>query len=307
MRLIDLRCAWMLQYATESTQYDPAEYSEPVARRSRLDGYLMGTALAFLDLRRTPADWERQADRWTALGEMIGRAEAEFSGRLLARPDDAARWREERAGSLCWGLLTVADLDPLVRQADDLDRLAPLFQRGVRVFGAVDGDLTTPMLAKLLELAPDGEGPRPAVLLSPEPARVTPVLDWFETDASRSRRLPILCDGVPSPEAVGRLRALGAMIGVRPTSTAEGFLAEITALAASPFQGREGFEGIGIASDYLGVEEVAPELDEAAKLLDWIAAKLPAEATSRVVAVNARRFALHLAGVEIVESPNLPK
>ena len=44
MRLIDLHCNWALQYARESSQYDPRFYAEIADRLGQLDGYLMGTA-----------------------------------------------------------------------------------------------------------------------------------------------------------------------------------------------------------------------------------------------------------------------
>ena len=185
MRLVDLHCDWLRQYATETTLYEGSLYPEIPGRVGRLDGYLLGTSLAVLACGRKPEDWSRQADPWEALGLMIARYEAEFAGRILRDARDVARWRSLPADGLCWGVLGVAGFDFLVRQADDLDRLPALFERGVRVFQAVadDGgvlggsaspgddrgltDLGRAFLARVAELARDGESrPRPILDLA---------------------------------------------------------------------------------------------------------------------------------------------
>ncbi len=66
-RLIDLSLNWPLQYATESTLFDPADYSEIPARLPRLDGYLGATSAVVVVCDRKPEDWARQADPWRAL------------------------------------------------------------------------------------------------------------------------------------------------------------------------------------------------------------------------------------------------
>ena len=53
---------------------------------------LSATSAAVPSCYRRAADWARQADPWAALGALIARVEAEFSGRLLIGPDDHARW-----------------------------------------------------------------------------------------------------------------------------------------------------------------------------------------------------------------------
>ncbi|WP_337176676.1 Zn-dependent dipeptidase, microsomal dipeptidase [Paludisphaera sp.] len=300
MRLIDLRCDWALQYAAESTQYDPADYPEIPARVGRLDGYLTGATAAVVSCRRAPDDWARRADPWRDLGEMIARHEAEFSGRLLAGPEDAERWRAEPRGGLCWGVLAVVGLEALIKSPADLDRLAPLFARGARVFGAVPGDLSRPFLERLLELAPEGEGPRPALdVADADAATVAAALDWYEAEPTRASRLPLLHSAV-GPDAatdiVRRLRALGATLGVAPTPTAEEFRATIESLAALPFRDRPGYEGIGVATDYLRLDRTAPELSKVGRLAAWIAEHLPKDAARAVAFENARRFLLAIAG-----------
>ena len=133
-RLIDLHCAWLWQYATETTLFDPSRYVEVPQRLGRLDGYLQGTALTVLSCQRKPEDWERQGDPWSSLAALVSAYEAEFAGRLLIAPDDVARWCAEPADGLCWGTLGVAGFDFLIREPADLDHLPVLFERGVRVF-----------------------------------------------------------------------------------------------------------------------------------------------------------------------------
>ncbi len=105
MRLIDLHCNWARQYAAESTQYDASFYPEIATRLGQVDGYLMGTSLAFLGCDRAAGDWQAQADPWLSLAAMIDRSEAEFAGRLIANLDDYDRWRADADEGLCWGLL----------------------------------------------------------------------------------------------------------------------------------------------------------------------------------------------------------
>ena len=109
-------------------------YPEVPGRVGRLDGYLLGTSLAVLVCARKPEEWAGQADAWGALGLMLARYEAEFAGRIIRDAGDVARWRSSPPDGLCWGVLGVAGFDGLVREADDLDRLPGLFDRGVRVF-----------------------------------------------------------------------------------------------------------------------------------------------------------------------------
>src|SRR5262249_33643081 len=114
MRLVDLHCNWALQYACESTQYDPALYVDVPGRVGQVEGYLMGTSADILFCGRRAGDWSKQSDPWGTLASMIARYEAEFPGRLLLDPDDAARWSAEPADGLCWALLGIEGFDALV-------------------------------------------------------------------------------------------------------------------------------------------------------------------------------------------------
>jgi hypothetical protein len=98
MRLIDLHCNWLQQYATETTLFDPSLSAEVPDRLRRLYGYLSGTSVAVLVCARNPEEWAKQADAWRSLGALLTRCQAEFTGRLLCDPPDAARWRAEPGG-----------------------------------------------------------------------------------------------------------------------------------------------------------------------------------------------------------------
>lgn len=299
MRLIDLRCDWALQYVADSPQYDPAEYPEIPPRVPRLDGYLMGTSLAVLACRRKPADWARQVDRWHALGEMIARYEAEFSGRLLRGPEDVARWRAEPADALCWGVLAVDHLENLIREPADLERIPALFERGVRIFNAIPGDLGRGLLERLLELAPAGDGSRPGVSLRGGGAAVDVALDWFESVPDRLARLPLFFTGEMDgldPAVPRRLRSLGAMIGVRPRGSVEDFRSSVESLVEHPFLGRTGYEGIGIATDYLDTEMVPPELADVERLTGWLSASFPCGVGRSLMVQNALGSLIATAG-----------
>src|SRR3954449_2799317 len=135
-RLVDLHADWLLQYAPETTLFDPALYATVPQRLGQAEGYLGGTWAAIVSCFREAEDWARQADPWAALGQLITRIEAEFAGRLLIGADDHRRWQDDPRG-LCWGVIGVEGFDATVRTAGDLDGLPRLFERGVRLFQPV--------------------------------------------------------------------------------------------------------------------------------------------------------------------------
>jgi membrane dipeptidase len=327
-RLIDLHCDWLLQYAGESIVFDGTLYEGVGGRVGQAEGYLSGVAAAVLACYRRQEDWAKQADPWRALGDLITRVEAEFPGRVLAGPDDLARWRDEPDG-LCWAVIGVEGFDALVREAEDLDRLPALFARGVRVFqpvysadnalgGSASGgddrglmDLGRAFLAALAELAPDARGPRSAVDLAHlNPAAASGVLDWFEADPSRGERvLPVYSHGALrfegfdspraiTPENLARLRALGGLVGFTPAfyPTADALRAGIETAAALPFRGRPGFEGLAIGTDFLGIDETLPGLEHVEGVVGWALSTFPREAADALLVGNARALLGRLAG-----------
>lgn len=328
-RLIDLHCDWLLQYALESTVFDPALYSGVEARYSQSEGYLQGTSAAVFACYRRVEDWARQADPWRSLGDLITRVEAEFPGRLLIGPDDHARWLDEPS-SLCWGVIGVEGFDSLVREAADLDRLPGLFERGARVFQPVYSssnvlggsstpgddrgltDLGRAFLSVLAEIAPREGGPRPVFDLAHlNPTTASDVLDWFESESGRRDKIiPIYSHGntlqqngfvslrACSAENLARLRALGGLIGFTPSffESADALKSGIESAASLPFLGRAGFEGIALATDFLGVDRTPPGLGNVEGLVDWAISAFPSDVAEGLLAGNARTLLAFLCG-----------
>jgi membrane dipeptidase len=322
-RLIDLRVLWPWQYIGETTQFHADAYP-PLANRVRqLAGYLQDTSAAVVACARSAEDWSRQADPWAALNPMITRVEAEFPGRLLIGPEDHARWIADPQG-LTYALIGVAGFDALIRNPVDLDRLARLFERGVRLFQPVQGPtslmagssapgddrglthLGRMFLQTLLDLTTDRPGtPRPLVdLTGLGPVALGQVLSWFEADGNRSRRLrPLLghgsirrsdegAHGAISLEHFDRLRALGGVVGlsVGPPhhATAEDLRGSIE--AAIERTGPLGFEGFSIGTGFLGLERAAPGLENAEAVVAWLRATFQAPAADLLIQGNARRL-----------------
>jgi membrane dipeptidase len=330
MRLIDLHCNWALQYADASSQYDATFYPEVAGRVKQVDGYLMGTSLAFLCCGRAAGDWERQDDPWGALAAMIDRYEAEFPGRLVAVPDDLERWRAdaEAPDGLCWGLLGVAGFDRLVREPADLDRIAPAFERGVRVFQPIEAaggvlggsrgagderglsELGRAFLERLLDLSPPAgtADPRPILDLAHMNALTcAEILDWFEREESRPARLPLIhshgaIDGL-GPDFPGRFRALGGVIGlsVGPPAieSAEALRATIEALAAVPFRGEAGYGGIAIGTDYLELDATVAGLGAIGQVAGWLSKVFGPAVAGRLGVQNARLLVESAAGARV--------
>ena len=321
MRLIDLHVDWFLQYAPETVVLDPSDYPDGAGRLGQVDGYLQSTGAAILSCYRNADDWAKQADPWAALGELLTRIEAEFPGRLLIGPDDFDRWRDDRDG-LAWGLIGVEGFDALIRSADDLTKLPRLFERGVRLFQPVYTttsllggssapgddrgltDLGRGFLEALLALSPEGNGPRPLYDLAHlNPSAASDALDWFEAEPGRARRvIPVYSHGTPahpgfeSPRAISldnlkRLRALGGFVGlgVSPPffQTIEQVRSAVEAIAAIPFEGRVGYEGIAIGTDFLGVNETLPGLGNAAEVVAWALASFDRPIAKALVVNNA--------------------
>ncbi|MBV8232764.1 MAG: membrane dipeptidase [Planctomycetaceae bacterium] len=330
MRLIDLHTDWLLQYAPEATVFDAALYPRVRARLGQSEGYLQGTWAAVLSCYRAEDDWARQADPWAALGQLLARVEAEFCGRLLFTAEDVGRWLDDPEG-LCWGIVGVEGFDALVRSPGDLDRLAGLFTRGVRLFqpvyaaSSVLGGSSTPgdergltdlgraFLEALADLAAGPGGPCPVLDLAHlNPHAAAEALDWFEADDRRATRLiPVYSHGAPrhegfatpraiTPENLRRLRALGGVVGfsVGPPfyDSAEALKAGIEAAAAVPFRGRPGFEGIAIGTDFLGVDQTLPGLGGVTGIVAWLSSSFDPVTAVALIQGNARQLLARIFG-----------
>jgi membrane dipeptidase len=306
MRLIDLHVDWLLQYSGESVVFDPSLYPGVETRQGQASGYLQDCRGAILSCYRRADDWAKQVEPWSALGQLITRIEAEFPGRLLIEPDDFDRWQDDRDG-LTWGLIGIEGFDFLIRSSEDLARLPRLFDRGVRLFqpvyteasliggSSVVGDdrgltdLGRGFLETLLAITPEGPGPRPIFDLAHFNQRSTSeALDWFESDPSRSRRILVVYShgtpehpGFSTPRAISienltRLRALGGTVGlgISPPffQSLDQIKTAIESVAAIPFAGRVGFEGLAIGTDFLGVSKTLPGMGNAEDVIAWVQA-----------------------------------
>lgn len=328
MRLIDLHTDWLLQYAGETTIFEPAHYSSVPQRLGQAEGYLSATWAAIIACYRNADDWQAHPDPWSALAALITRIEAEFCGRLLIAPDDVRRWLEEPEG-LCWAVIGVEGFDVLIRERADLDRLRLLFERGVRLFqpaytarnklggSSASGDdrgLTELGIAFLETLAELGSGSLHPMfdLAHLNPRSASDALHWFETDPTRAAKVvPVYSHGAlahagyATPRAMtvenlARLRALGGVIGfsVGPPfyDSADALHASIETAAALPFQGQPGFEGIAIGTDFLGVDRTLPGLGKAHDVVAWLVKRFNAEAAVALAQGSAKTLLTRACG-----------
>jgi len=317
-RLIDLHCDWLLQYAGETTVFDPEIYDGVERRLGQSLGYLQGTAAAVFSCYRRAEDWQRHADPWHALYELITRIEAEFPGRLLIGPEDFHRWKSEPE-VLCWGILGIEGFDYLIREDVDLSRLPSLYERGVRVFQPVytsenrlagsseigdERGLSDLGRGFLEVLAGIDSGPRPALdLAHMNPTSVSEVLDWYEADPKRAERLiPIYSHGSLSHEhdqspralrieSLKRLRALGGVVGfsVGPPfhQSEETLKAAIETALSLPLHGGSAQEGIAIGTDFLGVDATLPGLGNVEEVVAWLGRNFAPEVAEAILRGNA--------------------
>jgi membrane dipeptidase len=325
-RLIDLHCDWLLQYALDTTVYDPTLYANVAGRLDQSEGYLLGASASVLACFRDAREWAGCKDPWRALGDLITRIEAEFSGRILMGPEDLARWNDAPHEELCWAVIGVEGFDFLVRTPNDLERLPPLFERGVRVFQAVysaDNQLagsaneTDPrglldLGRRFLETLVALPGPaRPVLDLAHlNPKAMSDVLDWFEADAKRRESLfPMYSHGAIAHEGFNtsraltvdnlrRLRALGGTVGISPAfyRSADEFRASIEIAAALPWLDSPGYEGIAIGTDFLGVDKNPAGLGNVEGIVKWLVETFDGLTASRLIDGNARRLLCRACG-----------
>ncbi len=333
-RLIDMHCNWLGQYAPETTTFSSSPYTDIAERLKQLSGYMTATAAAKLSCARSAADWELQPDPWRALGELITRYEAEFAGRLLIGPAEFKRWQSEPPDGLTWGMLGVSGLDYLVRDQTDLKQLPGLFKRGVRVFQLVENaksrlagsaepgddrgltDLGRACLSEIAALSSNvlGEEGRPILDLAHlNPRSMLEVIDAVQEAALAGGLVLIYSHGAVAhpgfdgPRALdlpnlARLRAAGGLVGLTPGppfhQSAEELKSAIDQVAAIPFEGRLGYEGIAIGSDFVDLDGTVPDLGDASAIVEWVSRTFDDEAAGLLLEGNALRLLVNAVDAE---------
>ena len=330
LRLIDLHCDWLLQYASEITTFDRALYQGAEKRLGQAEGYLNGTRAAVFSCFRRDAEWKTLAKPWSALDALIARIEAEFSGRLLIGPEDHSRWADDPDG-LCWGIIGVEGFDHLVVGPEDLQHLGRLFDRGVRLFQPIYGrssqlggsseqgddrgltDLGKRFVEELCGLGSNPDGPRPILDLAHcNPRTMSDVLGLLENDASKLDRIGLTYshgaidhEGCATPRALSldnlkRLRGLGGYVGlsVGPPfyASKEALKAGIETVVDIPFRGQTGYNGIAIGTDFLGVDQTLDGLANVPEVVEWIDANFPRSDAERLIAKNGETLIGQMVG-----------
>ncbi len=302
-RLIDLRIAWLRQYAGESAGLDPALAPVVAGRLGQVDGYFSAVAAAVVIVGPSQADPAlATADPRVGLIGLLPRVEAEFAGRLLIGPADARRWQSD-PGPLSWALIGVDELD---RLGPDPDFLRALFARGVRLFRAAGLSDPIRLITSLENLTPPpGEaGPRPIVDLEGlDAAGLDDAIAWWEADPARiARVLPLFAHAWPAPDLLGRLRAIGAVVAlpVGPPAFAapDDLRLAIETAAAIPFLGRPGPEGLAIATDFLGVDSTLSGLGSAGAVARWLRRNVDPPTAALLTSATARRLLLAAIGAD---------
>ncbi len=250
--------------------------------------------------------------------------------RFGAEPADGLCWGMLGISGMDFLVRAPADLDRLAGAFERGVRVFQLVQCPDNELGgsAAPGDVRSvtelglEVLDRLLEIAPlvGKGGPRPVVdVAGLNASTIAEVLNWFEHDSTRAIRLLLLSSygplgglavkpvGTESETALAienlrRFRTLGGVIGVSPgppaVASAEALRETIEAIAAVPFRGRPGCEGIGIGSNFLGLESLIPELNEVAKLIAWLERTFGPESGRDLGERTARRLLASAAGAE---------
>jgi membrane dipeptidase len=111
--------------------------------------------------------------------------------------------------------------------------------------------------------------------------------------------------GFDGPRAIdasnlARLRELGGLIGLTPGLPFHGGVLELKSaidqIAMIPFEGRAGFDGIAIGTDFLELEGTLPGLGGAPAVVDWMLANFDSAAAIPLLDGNARAFLARAAG-----------
>src|SRR5262249_47276498 len=113
-------------------------------------------------------------------------------------------------------------------------------------------------------------------------------------------RGPLAEPGGTGPQQLAQIRALGGVIGLTPCASSHPSPAELHAaietIASIPFEGRAGYEGIAIGTDFLGSDQPSPGLDDVGRIARWMGRTFDRPTAAALTAGNARRLLLRSVG-----------
>ncbi len=303
LRLIDLHLDWLAQYAPETSLFPAGSHRTVSTRLGQVEGYLGATSAAVVWASADP-------DRgWPALGDLIARVEAEFSGRLLTGPTDLARWADDPDG-LTWAVLGIAGIGPMLKADNDFERLNQLIARGVRVVRtAALGPETCEELvnsAVLERLAKETTVKVAIDLGGLDAERASKAIEEFEKANDRQTGpVPMVSlTGIDSAalgaSGLARVRALGGIIGLAigpPFFASKDAIREaVASIAALPFRGQTGPEGIALATNFLGMDRPIHGLEDAEDVVRWVRAEFDPPTARLLLAGNAETWIRSLVG-----------
>ncbi|QDV32646.1 Zn-dependent dipeptidase, microsomal dipeptidase [Tautonia plasticadhaerens] len=306
-RLVDLAVEWLDQYAGESTVFEGEARPGIRDRLGQVEGYLSATEIAVVWFGPEAGD---RANPWGTAGDRMARVEAEFSGRLLAGPEDFGRLDAEPEGGLTWAVAGLRGVTGLLRTEEDRPRLGGLLDRGVRAF-RLEGRVERPPSAEddrplrdeersaigalaSLAVANLAGASSPMVDLAGLPPRASgEALAWIESTGAPL--VPIVSLGGSAggtiaglrPGDFDRLRSLGGVVGL---GIGRAFHPDAEALgrAIEAISARGGLDGVAIGTGYLGVEEPIAGLGTAGELLEWLAGRFDAVTAGGLASGAAR-------------------
>lgn len=93
---------------------------------------------------------------------------------------------------------------------------------------------------------------------------------------------------------------LGGVVGLTPGlawyQTNEDLRAAIEEIASTPFEGRAGYEGIAIGTDFFGCEHVLSDLADVTRIARWFQQVFAPDAARLLLTDNASRLLTRAAG-----------
>jgi membrane dipeptidase len=89
---------------------------------------------------------------------------------------------------------------------------------------------------------------------------------------------------------------IGLSVGPHYVSSTDALRAAIESAASVPFEGRTGYEGIGIGTDFLNLEQPLSHLENVPRVIEWLAHTFSMEVASSLAYDTGRSLLLRSAG-----------